>query len=45
MTNNGDSYENAIAKRMNGILKYGFGLRYEFKDYEVAKIEVRRRIK
>jgi putative transposase len=30
MTENGDPYENAIAERVNGILKYEFNLNHEF---------------
>lgn len=34
MTQNGDPYENALAERMNGILKYDFNLRKNFKTIE-----------
>jgi putative transposase len=36
MTQNGDPYENAIAERMNGILKYEFLLVDGFKDEHIA---------
>ena len=36
MTQNGDPYENAIAERMNGILKYEFLLADGFKDESIA---------
>jgi transposase InsO family protein len=36
MTEKGDPYENAIAERVNGILKSEFLLDQEFKDYETA---------
>lgn len=34
MTQNGDPYENALAERMNGILKYDFNLNKTFKSLE-----------
>lgn len=37
MTENGDPYENAIAERMNGMLKYQFGLNKTFCDFGDAK--------
>ena len=37
MTQNGDPYENAIAERVNGILKSEFLLNQTFSSYEVAK--------
>ena len=37
MTENGDPYENAIAERVNGILKSEFLLNQTFSSYEVAK--------
>ena len=37
MTENGDPYENAIAERVNGILKYEHGLKEVFVNYEQAK--------
>jgi transposase InsO family protein len=40
MTNNGDPYENAIAERMNGILKSEFGLYATFKNIDEAKAVV-----
>jgi putative transposase len=36
MTRNGDPYENAIAERVNGILKSEFGLDKAFANYEEA---------
>lgn len=36
MTEKGDPYENAIAERVNGILKDEFGLYSEFDDYQQA---------
>lgn len=36
MTENGDPYENAIAERVNGILKEEYGLHGTFADYHVA---------
>ena len=36
MTEKGDPYENAIAERVNGILKIEFGLNQKFKDFETA---------
>ena len=32
-----DPYENAIAERINGILKYEFGLKYTIKSVEIAQ--------
>lgn len=37
MTENGDPYENAIAERVNGILKGEFGLNLTYKSYELAQ--------
>lgn len=37
MTAKGNPYENAIAERMNGILKHQFGLAQTFKNYTEAK--------
>ena len=37
MTENGDPYENAIAERVNGILKYEHGLKETFTGYAQAK--------
>ena len=45
MTENSDPYENAVAERLNGILKYEFHLRYRFKSYEVAGKEIQKAIK
>ncbi len=40
MTENGDPYENAIAERMNGILKYEHGLKETFRSFDDAKAAV-----
>ncbi|GAC1598859.1 MAG: hypothetical protein NVS3B19_20940 [Ginsengibacter sp.] len=40
MTQNGDPYENALAERMNGILKYDFNLRKTFKTIEGLRLAV-----
>lgn len=40
MTENGDPYENAIAERVNGILKYEQGLIETFDSFESAKTTV-----
>jgi transposase InsO family protein len=45
MTENGDPYENAIAERINGILKYEHGLKETFSNFETAKTTVDRAIK
>jgi putative transposase len=37
MTEHGDPYENAIAERVNGILKEEFHLDRGFKNFELAK--------
>lgn len=37
MTENGNCYENALAERINGILKYEFGLKSTFKTQQEAK--------
>ena len=44
MTEKGDPYENAIAERVNGILKSEFGLDDEFNNFEEAKDAVDRAI-
>ncbi len=36
MTENGDPYENAIAERVNGILKDEYDLNETFRDYHAA---------
>ena len=36
MTENGDPYENAIAERVNGILKDEYDLNHTFSDYQEA---------
>jgi len=45
MTNKGDPYENAAAERLNGILKYEFDLKDNFRNFQIAKKEVDRAIK
>ncbi len=40
MTENGDPYENAVAERVNGILKYEHGLNATFSSYAQAVIAV-----
>lgn len=40
MTEKGDPYENAIAERVNGILKGEFLLEKEFESFDVAKIAI-----
>lgn len=44
MTDNGDPYENAVAERLNGILKKNFGLGRVFKNFEEAQVAVNRAI-
>jgi transposase InsO family protein len=44
MTEKGDPYENAIAERVNGILKEEFGLYNDFGCYEDAKTAVEKAI-
>ena len=44
MTENGDPYENAIAERINGILKQEFGLDGKFGSFNEAKVAVDRAI-
>ena len=41
MTENGDPYENAIAERVNGILKIEYDLNATFKDYYQANEQVK----
>lgn len=40
MTQNGDPYENAVAERINGILKHELGLIDDFPDFETAQATV-----
>ena len=40
MTQSGSPYDNAIAERINGILKTEFGLRSTFQSYNTAKQNV-----
>jgi transposase InsO family protein len=44
MTDNGDPYENAVAERLNGILKKNFGLGRVFKNFDEAQVAVNRAI-
>ena len=44
MTEQSDPYENAIAERVNGILKHEFGIGEGFTDYKMAKKEIRNAI-
>lgn len=44
MTEKGDPYENAVAERMNGILKTELGLGESFKDHQKASASVSRSI-
>ena len=44
MTQNGDPYENAIAERVNGILKHEYSLRETFSDYFTANEAVKQAI-
>jgi transposase InsO family protein len=44
MTEKGDPYENALAERVNGILKGEFGLSEDFDDYQQALQAVNRAI-
>ena len=45
MAEKGNPYENAVAERVNGILKIEFLLEQKFKTKEEAKIFVRESIK
>jgi len=38
MAEKGNPYENAIAERMNGILKYEFGLKYKFNNFVCTQV-------
>jgi putative transposase len=40
MTQNGDPYENAVAERVNGILKYELSLVEDFRSFEHAQSQV-----
>lgn len=44
MTENGDPYENAIAERVNGILKMEYSLNNTFTDYYQANEQVKRAV-
>jgi len=43
-TQNSDPYENAIAERINGILKYEFGLRKTLPSVDIARKIVRQAV-
>ncbi len=44
MTNNGDPYENAVAERVNGILKQEFMIDTYHKDLEIMKVIVKQSV-
>ena len=44
MSKAGDPYENAVAERVNGILKYEFDLKDNFKNFNIAKKEIQNAI-
>jgi len=44
MTQNGDPYENAVAERMNGILKMEYNLKDEFSDYYASLEQTKKAI-
>ncbi len=44
MTENGDPYENALAERVNGILKTQYLLNTEFADYYQAQEAVKKAV-
>jgi putative transposase len=44
MTENGDPYENAVAERINGILKYEFLIIDGFKNYQEANLVIKESI-
>jgi transposase InsO family protein len=44
MTEKGDPYENAIAERINGILKEEFALDQDFKHFGIAELVVKKSI-
>ena len=44
MTEQSDPYENAIAERVNGILKQEFSIGEGFTDYKMAKREIKNAI-
>jgi transposase InsO family protein len=41
-TQNGDSYENILAKRLNGILKYEFELKDNFLNFKLAEAKIKK---
>lgn len=43
-TQGGDPYENAVAERLNGILKYEFELKDNFKNFKIANDEINKAI-
>lgn len=44
MSKAGDPYENAVAERVNGILKYEFDLKDNFKNFSIAKKEIEKAV-
>ena len=44
-TQNSSPYENAVAERINGILKYEFGLKYNIKNIKIAQKMVAQAVK
>lgn len=40
----GDPYENAVAERLNGILKYEFELKDNFKNFKLAETEIKKAV-
>lgn len=44
MAKAGDPYENAVAERVNGILKYEFDLKDNFKNFSIAKKEIEKAV-
>lgn len=44
MTRNGDPYENAVAERLNGILKHELGLIDDFESFNTAQLKVEKAV-
>jgi transposase InsO family protein len=44
MSKAGDPYENTVAERVNGILKYEFDLKANFRNFNIAKKEIQKTI-
>lgn len=44
MSQNGSPYENAVAERVNGILKHELGLIEEFKSFGIAQEQVEKAV-